>query len=157
MTSKEVTQVYYLNLCIIQYPYVISIYQTSHIHDTILAQWFPDAYENINSSPTPFKVDISFELILAEILPYNPAEIHLLEERYLGKFSSRIVNNLRIMQYNFPYIMSSINLISSHASSPSVISLKVIKHLIRYLDFCPHFPILYPLDLISLSHKWLPL
>ena len=90
MTSKEVPQLSYINLLIIKSPYSIIINQASHIKDTILAQWFPDASEKVNSIPTPFKEDTTFELALVETLPYTPTEIHLLEECYLGKFSAHI-------------------------------------------------------------------
>ena len=88
MISKEGSQLSYLNLRIIQPPYGISIDQTSHIYYTILTQWFPCASEKVKSAPTPFKTDSSFEFFIAETLPDNPAEIHILEDIYLGKFSS---------------------------------------------------------------------
>ena len=44
--------------------------------DTILVQWFPDAYERVKSDPTPFKADITFENSLEETLPATPSEIH---------------------------------------------------------------------------------
>ena len=72
VTSKEVPQLSYLNICIIQSPCGISIYQTSHIDYTILAQWFPDASEKVNSDTTPFKADSTFVLDLVETLPDNP-------------------------------------------------------------------------------------
>ena len=90
MTSKEGPKLSYLNTRIIQYPYGISIYQTSHIQDTILAQWFPDASGKFNSYPTPFKEDITFEIDLAETLPATPADLHLLEDVCLEKCSSNI-------------------------------------------------------------------
>ena len=69
-----------LNLRIIQSPYGISIDQTAQTQDTILVQWFQYEYEKLNSYPTPFKADITFEPTLPETLPSNPSEIHLLEE-----------------------------------------------------------------------------
>ena len=78
MNSKEGPQLSYLNTRIIQYPYGISIYQTSHIQDTILAQWFPDASEKVNYSPTTFKADSNFELTLEDNLPDTHTEIYFI-------------------------------------------------------------------------------
>ena len=39
----------------------------------MLAQWFPAASEKLNSSPTPFKADITFELDIVDTLPVTPA------------------------------------------------------------------------------------
>ena len=64
MTSKEGPKLSYIHLRLFQYPYDIAIYQTSHIQYTILAQWFPDASEKVNSVTNPFKADITFELSL---------------------------------------------------------------------------------------------
>ena len=75
---------------VVQSPYGIGIDQTSHIQETVHSQCLPDASERVNSSPTPFKADTKFELALAETLPDTPAELHHLEERYLGKFSAYI-------------------------------------------------------------------
>ena len=72
MTPKECPELSYLNLHIIQYLYVISIYQTSHIYDTIVVQLFPYASEKFNSITTTFKADITFELSLAYILTDTP-------------------------------------------------------------------------------------
>ena len=91
-------QLLYLNLRIIQYQYGISIDQTYHIKDTILAQWFLDASERVNSDPNRFKEDRIFELTLADTLLATPAEIYHLEERYLGNFSAHIRTFLHIMQ-----------------------------------------------------------
>ena len=55
VTSKEFIELSYLNLNIIQSTYKISIYETYHIQDTILSQWFTDSYERVNSDPNPFK------------------------------------------------------------------------------------------------------
>ena len=82
MTSKEGIELSYLNIRIIKYPYGLSIDQTSQIQDTILLQWFPYASDKVKSAPTPFKVDRTFELDLAEILPATPSGIHLLDDNY---------------------------------------------------------------------------
>ena len=66
-------------LIITQSPYGISTEHTSHIQETILIEWFTDSSEKVNSSLNPFKADSTFEIILAEILPSNPAELHILE------------------------------------------------------------------------------
>ena len=95
--SKEGPQLSYLNLHIILSPYGVSIYQTAHIQDTILAQLFPDASEKVNSSPNPFKADSTFQITLEETLPATPAELHILEDRYLGKFSDHVGKILHIM------------------------------------------------------------
>ena len=55
VTFKEGPQLSYLNICIIQSPYVISIDKTYHIHNTILAQWFTYASDKLNYVPNPFK------------------------------------------------------------------------------------------------------
>ena len=73
VASKEVLELYYLHLCIIQTPHGIIIYQTDHINDTILSQCFPDAIEKIKSDTTPLKVDSTFELALEK-----PSEIPFL-------------------------------------------------------------------------------
>ena len=74
--SKEGTQLSYLNLRIIQYPYGISIDQPSHIQETILAKWLTYTSEKVNSFPTPFKADTTFELTLENTLPDKPYELH---------------------------------------------------------------------------------
>ena len=119
MTSKEGPELSYLNLCIIQSPHGISIYQTKHIKDTILVQWFPDATECVNSDTTPFKVDSTFEIYLAETLPDTSAEIHHLKECSLGKFSAHIGKILHIMQYNQLDLMYAANHLSGYTSTPS--------------------------------------
>ena len=90
VTSTESPELSYLNLQIIQSWYGIIIYQTYHIQDNISAQCFPYASEKFNSSPTPFNTYITFELSLEETLPATSAELHILEESYLGKFSAHI-------------------------------------------------------------------
>ena len=81
MTSKEVLELYYIHLCIIQTPHGIIIYQTDHINDTILSQCFPDAIEKINSDTTPLKVDSTFELALAKKNPvfYMSCDVYMLK------------------------------------------------------------------------------
>ena len=105
MTSKKSPELSYLNLRIIQSIYIIRIDQTSHIQDTIIAQWFTDASDKFNSAPTIFKSYSTFGIYLAETLPCTSDKIHLLEKRYLGKFSSHIGKNLHIMQYTCTDIM----------------------------------------------------
>ena len=102
MSSKEVPELSYLNLCIIKYPYNISIYHTSHIQDTILVQWFPYAFEKFISDLTPFKAYINFEMYLSETLTATLDELYLLEDRYLVKLSTHIRKFLHTMQYNRP-------------------------------------------------------
>ena len=78
MTSKEVPQLSYINLRLIQYPYGISIDQKYHIQYTILAKWHPDSYDEFDSGPTPFKAYSTFEIYISENLSDTPAEPHLL-------------------------------------------------------------------------------
>ena len=147
MTSKEV------NLWIIQYTYIISIDQKSHIKDTILESWLPYASDRVNSAPTPFNSDRSFKLDISETLNSNPAELHHLEERYLGKLSAHIGKILYMMQYTLPDLMCSVNRFYIHVADPSTQLLQGIKKLIRYLDGCPHFPIMYPYGLgVTTAH-----
>ena len=108
MRSKENTQLSYINIRIIQYPYGISIYQPAHIHYTILVKWFTYASDKVNSYPNTLKEDSTFEMTLSENLPSTPAELHLLEECYLGKFSTYIGKILHIMQYTHPYLMYAV-------------------------------------------------
>ena len=63
VTSNECSKLSYINLRIIKYPYRISIDQTYHIQNTILAQWFPDASEKVNSDPTPSRQTAPLNLI----------------------------------------------------------------------------------------------
>ena len=119
VTYKEGPYLYYLNIHTIQSPYGIINYQTAHIQYTILAQWFTDDSEKVNSDTTPFKADIIFELIILGTLLATPTELHLLEERYLGKSSANIGKILQIMQYNCPDLMYSVNRLSIHNYSPS--------------------------------------
>ena len=144
MISNEVPELSYLNLCIIQYPYNISIYHTSHIQYTILVQWFPYAFEKVIYDTTPFKSDITFEISLSETLTATPDELHILEDHHLVKFSAHIRKNIHIMKYTRPDIIYFVNRISIHASAPSEPDFQRIKHLICYLDGCPHRPIMYP-------------
>ena len=97
----------------------------------------------LNSAPTHFKSDRTFELTLTETLTATPAEIHILEERYLGKFSAHIRKNLYIMQYTFPDIMYAVNRLSSHNYTPSAPDFQGINQLIRYIYGRPHLPIMY--------------
>ena len=64
VTSKEVSELSYLNLHTIQSPYGISIDKTYQIKDTSLVQWFPDTTEHVNYAPTPFKADSAFDFSL---------------------------------------------------------------------------------------------
>ena len=81
---------------------------------------------------------------IAEILPSNPAELHILEERYLGKFSTNIGKVLHITQYTLPDLMNDVNCLSINLSDPSEPPFKGINNLISYLSVCPHRPIMYP-------------
>ena len=129
--SKEVPEIYYPNICIIQYTYNISIYHTSHIHYTILVQWFPDAFEKVIYDTTPFKSDITFEISLSETLTANPDELHILEDHHLIKLSAHTRKNIHIMQYTRPDLIYYVNRLSIHASDLSEKDFQRIKHLIR--------------------------
>ena len=133
MTSKEVTELLNLNFLIIQYPHGISIYQTSHINNRIIQQWFPEATELFNSSPTTFNSYITFELSLSETLLDIPAELHLLEERYLVKSSTHIVNILHIIQYTLPDVIYAVDRLCIYADDPSAPSFQGVKNLTLYL------------------------
>ena len=128
--SKELFELYYPNLCIIQYTYNISIYHTYHIQYTILVQWFPYAFEKVTYDTTPFKSDITFEISLSETLTATPDELHILEDRYLIKFSSHIRKNIHIMQYTRPNLIYYVNHLSIYASDLSEPDFQQIKHLI---------------------------
>ena len=65
--------------------------------------WYLWSGEKFNSSPISFKSDKTFEIYLAETLTSSPDEIHLLEERYLSKFSTHIRKCLYIMQIHPPW------------------------------------------------------
>ena len=47
------------------------------------------------------------------------------------------------MKYTHPGLIYAVNYISSYDSFPSTPVLQVIKHISRYLDRCPHYPIMY--------------
>ena len=131
MSSKEVPELSYLNLCIIRYPYNIIVDHTYHIQGTILVQWFTYFFEKDISYPTPFKAYTSFEMYLLETLTATPDELYLLEDRYLVKFSAHIRKFLHIMKYTRHDLIYYFNLLSIHAYTPSEPSFQGIKHLIR--------------------------
>ena len=153
MTSKEGTELSYLNIRIIKFPYSFSIDQTSYIKDTNLAQWFTNTSEKLYSAPTPFKSDITFELALEDTLPATPYELHVLEERYLVKFSAHIGRIIHIMQYTRTDIMYTINCLSIHVGATSSPLFQDIKHLIHYLHGFPHCTVIYPAGLyVTTTH-----
>ena len=80
VNSKKGAELFYINIHKIQSPYVIIIYYIYHIQGTIITQRFTYASEKVNSDPTPFNSDITFELAISDILPTTPAELHHLEE-----------------------------------------------------------------------------
>ena len=81
ITPKESPELSYLSIDLIQSPYGIRIYQTSHTQNTIIAQRFPDESDESNSERTPFKEDKTCQISLAENVHATLAEFHLLEER----------------------------------------------------------------------------
>ena len=91
----------------------------------------------------PFQQYITFELTLAETLSDNPTELHIPEERYLGKFSAHVRENIHIIQFTRPDIMYSVNRLSSHASATSSPAFQGIKDLVHYISVCPEHPIIY--------------
>ena len=118
VTYKEGLELSYLKLHTIHSPHGIIIDHTYHTKDAILARWFPDVTEQVNSDTAPFKAYINFGISLEDTIPSNPAELHHLEELYLGKFSAHIGNFLHIMQHNRPYIMYIVNCLSTCAAAP---------------------------------------
>ena len=84
-----------------------------------------------------------------ETLLATPSELHLLEERYLGKFSAYIRTVVHILQFTCPDLMYHVNCISIHTAAPSASAFQDITHLIRYLVGCARCPIMYPYGLYS--------
>ena len=104
-------------------------------------------YERVNSAPTLFKAYSTFEFALEYTLPTLPAELHHIDEQYLGRFSAHIWNVLHIMKYTRPDLMYAVKYLSSCDDDPYEPEFQGIKHLIQYLSGCPYSPIMYPYGL----------
>ena len=150
-TSKEFRQLSYLNLRIILSPYGIIIDHTSHIEDTVIAQWFPEASDKFNSDSITFKSDSTFEIALSETLPDTPDELHILEDTYLVKSSAHIRKFSIIC--NIPalisFILSAVPevVLLTHQHHPTkVLSTSYVTYLYAYT-----IPSCIPLDLMVLT------
>ena len=76
------------------------------------------SHEKFKSVTNPFKEYITFELSIKKNLPATPSELHILEERYLGKFSAHIKKILHIIEYTRPDLMYDFNCLSRHTYLP---------------------------------------
>ena len=91
VTTKQATEIEYLNICIVQTQHSISFSQTDHIKETIFDKFFPPSTtERLKTVHMYFHTDSQTEIDLSEELPIAEKQLVLPQKRYYGTYAEII-------------------------------------------------------------------
>jgi hypothetical protein len=157
-TLQEGSVLRFLNLRIIQSPDRISIDQTDHVVDSIIKPYFKlrDVSKLVRIT-SPFPTDTSFEQQLYEspiITGSALRSIKLKHDGSLYKWNGALLHVAITTRLDLGYAVMRL---SGYLAGPTATIFEALDHVMRYLYFYRHLPIMYPdkpLSRKSLTTHW---
>jgi hypothetical protein len=158
LTLQEGSVLRFLNLRIIQSPDGISIDQTDHVVDSIIEPYFKlrDVSKLIRIT-SPFPTDTSFEKQLYESPVLTGSALRAIELKHDGslyKWNGALLHVAITTCLDLGYAVMQL---SGYLAGPTAAIFEALDHVMRYLYFYRHLPIMYPakpLSRKSLTTHW---
>jgi hypothetical protein len=158
LTLQEGSVLSFLNLRIIQSPDGISIDQTDHVVDSIIEPYFKlrDISKLVRIT-SPFPTDTSFEQQLYESPVLTGSALRAIELKHHGslyKWNGALLHAAIATRLDLGYAVMRL---SGYLAGPTAAIFEALDHVMRYLYFYRHLPIMYPaktLNRKSLTTHW---
>jgi hypothetical protein len=158
LTSQESSVLRFLNLRIIQSPDGISIDHTDHVVDSIIEPYFMlRDVSKIVRITSPFPTDTSFEQQLYESPVLTGSALRAIELKHDGSLYKCNGALLRVAITTRLDLGYAVMRLSGYLAGPTAAIFEALDHVMRYLYFYRHLPIMYPakpLSCKSLTTHW---
>ena len=142
-TTRSGPELSFLNFCLIQSEFGISLDQTTHIRQIILNVYFPSDYGTVPFESSPFPLSSDFEMRLFQDPNLTDDEIKDLNKKHRGGYSTWAGALLHIAEKSRPDLSYVAMQLTGYNANRNAICCKILHQAMCYLYHHPHVPIMY--------------